>query len=87
MLSFNQTVKSVQPQDGSLTLTFDQRSRSRQKVKLDNGMEAGLFLARGSILQQGDLLQAETGEVVEVIAAKESVSSVYVDNPLVIART
>jgi len=87
MLNFNQTVRSVEPKDGGLTLTFDQRSRSRQKVMLDNGLEAGLFLTRGSVLQQGDLLLAETGEVVEVLAAKESVSSVYVDDPLMIART
>lgn len=87
MLSFTQTVHSVQPKDGTLTLTYDQRTKSRQKVTLDNGREAGLFLIRGLILQQGDLLQAETGEVVEVLAAKESVSSVYVDDPLTIART
>ena len=87
MLNFNQAVKSVKAKDDTLTLTFDQRSKSRQKVTLDNGLEAGLFLTRGSVLQQGDLLQAETGEVVEVLAAKESVSSVYVDDPLMIART
>ncbi len=87
MLAFNQIVHSGEPKDGNLTLTFDQRSKSRQKVTLDNGKPAGLFLARGSILQQGDLLQAETGEVVKVVAATESVSSVYVDDPLMIART
>lgn len=87
MLSFNQTVQSVLAKDGSLTLTFEQRSKSRQRVTLDNGLVAGLFLTRGGVLQQGDLLQAETGEVVEILAAKESVSSVYIDNPLMIART
>ncbi len=87
MLIFNNRVQSVPAKDGSLTLTFDQRSKSRLKVVLDNGLQAGLFLTRGVILQQGDLLQAETGEVVEVVAAKETVSTVYVDNPLMIART
>ena len=87
MIIFNQNIKSGDAKNGTLTLTFDQRSKSRQKVTLDNGVEAGLFLTRGSILQQGDLLRAETGEVVEVVAADESVSSVYVDNPLMIART
>lgn len=87
MLSFTQTVHSVQPNYGTLTLTYDQRTKSRQKVTLDNGREAGLFLTRGLILQQGDMLQAETGEVVEVLVAKESVSSVYVNDPLTIART
>ena len=87
MINFNRKVESVKAKDGCLTLTFDQRSKSRQKVTLDNGLEAGLFLTRGSVLQQGDLLQAESGEVVEVLAAKESVSSVYVDDPLMIART
>lgn len=87
MLNFIRTVSDAQVTAGSLTLSFDQRVKSRLKVSLDNGQDAGLFLSRGSVLKQGDLLQAETGEVVEVQAAKESVSSVYVDDPLVIART
>lgn len=86
MLTFRSCVDSVAVTDGNLTLTFDQRSKSRLKVVLDNGREAGLFLQRGTILQQGDLLLADSGEVVQVQAASESVSSVYFEDPLLMAR-
>jgi len=87
MLQFVRIVESDLPSPITLTLSFEQRSRSRLKVTLDNGEPAGLFLPRGTVLQQGDRVQAESGEVVEIRAADESVSSVYVDNPLMIARS
>jgi urease accessory protein len=74
------------PVYASATLTLEQRLRSRQKVQLDNGETAGLFLERGKILQHGDRLRAESGEVVEVRAAEEAVSTLYVDDPLQLAR-
>lgn len=70
----------------TLTLTFEQRVKSRQKIELDNGQPAGLFLARGSVLLHGQRLVAQSGEVVEVRAACESVSTVYVDDPVLMAR-
>ena len=36
----------------TVTLTLDQRVRSRLRVILDNGAEAGLFLPRGTVLHQ-----------------------------------
>jgi urease accessory protein len=53
---------------------------------LDNGREAGLFLARGSILRGGDLLTSEEGYIVEVRAADEAISIVTSDDPLRMAR-
>lgn len=44
-------------------------------------------MPRGTVLQQGDCLRAETGEIIEVKAADETVSSVYVESPLMIARS
>ena len=58
----------------SLTLTFEYRQKSRQKVVLDSGEEAGLFLPRGTVLRGGDLLKLEDGRVILVISAQESVS-------------
>lgn len=86
MLRFNKITGIDQSSDSTLTLTLDQRVKSRLRVTLDNGMEAGLFLPRGTVLQQGDILEAETGERVEVHAATETVSTVYVDDPLRMAR-
>ena len=70
----------------TLTLTIDQRVRSRLKVTLDNGTEAGLILPRGTVLNRQDRLLADSGEIVEVVAAAEIVSTARIDDPLLLAR-
>ena len=63
-----------------LTLPFDLRQKSRQRAKLDSGEDIGLFLARGTVLRNGDLLEAENGLVIEVKAAPEKVSVARTDD-------
>ncbi len=74
------------PVMSTLTLELDQRIKSRLRVTLDNGEEAGLFLPRGTQLLEGDLLQAETGEMIKIQAALESVSTVPIKDALSMAR-
>ncbi len=61
----------------TLTLSFDQRQKSRQRVRLDSGEEAGLDLPRGTVLRGGDGLRAEDGRMIEVRAAAEPVTTAY----------
>ncbi len=70
----------------TLTLSYDLRQKSRQLVILDNGQEAQLFLPRGIILRHGDQLIAETGEIIRVLAAKEQVSTVKINDALLLGR-
>jgi urease accessory protein len=70
----------------TLTLSYHLRQKNRMRVTLDNGEEAGLMLSRGQVLCGGDLLRADTGEVVQVLAASEAVSTVYTDDPLLLLR-
>ena len=86
MLRFTQIYRGDESPALAITLSFDQRVKSRQKVVLENGSEAGLFLPRGTILQQGDCLLAETNEIVRIIAASETVSTTYISDPLIMAR-
>ncbi|MFD2176765.1 urease accessory protein UreE [Veronia pacifica] len=72
--------------DTSVSLTIDQRIKSRLKVVLDNGEDAGLFLPRGRILRGGDMVATEEGFTVRIIAATESVSSVSADSALLMAK-
>jgi len=72
--------------DDSLTLPHDLRERSRQRVRLDSGQEAGLFLPRGTVLRDGDCLRAESGETVRVVAMIEPLSVVRFDDPTAMAR-
>ena len=56
-------------------------------MALNDGREAGLMLPRGLLLRGGDLLCNEDGsEVIEVIAAPESVSVVRCADPFLLAR-
>jgi urease accessory protein len=69
-----------------LVLPFNERSKSRLRATLDSGEEVGLFLERGSVLRDGDLLRAEDGRVIRVEAAPETVSTVRTDDGLLLAR-
>jgi urease accessory protein len=70
----------------TLTLPWEQRTKSRLRVVLDNGKDAGLFLSRGSILRGNDLVASEDGYVVQVRAAHEPLSMVTCNDPLAMAR-
>lgn len=71
---------------GYLTLTFEQRARSRIRATLDDGREAAVDLARGMQLFPGDRLLSEQGELIVVRAADEKVSIACSDDPHVLAR-
>ncbi|MBE8566794.1 urease accessory protein UreE [Vibrio splendidus] len=72
--------------DGYLSLPIDSRIKSRLKVMLDDGRNAGLFLPRGHILRGGEQLSSKCGLVVEVKAAPETVSTVYCEDLLLLTR-
>lgn len=86
MLRFTRFTNGTGPLFSTLTLPLEQRIRSRLRVILDNGENAGLFLPRGSMMKQGDRLQAESGQVVEIQAAPELVSTIRVEDPLLMSR-
>lgn len=70
----------------TVTLAYDLRQKSRQRVRLDSGREAAILLPPSSSLREGDLLRASDGACVRVRAAEESVSTVRSDDPLRLAR-
>ncbi len=57
----------------TLTLAFDARCKSRLAATLDSGEEVALLLPRGTVLRDGDVLVADDGGLVRVVAAPESV--------------
>jgi len=71
----------------TLILGKDQREKSRLKVTLDDGREAGLFFEKGTTFQDGDLIISDDGNIiVEIKAATETVSTVKCDDPLLLAK-
>ena len=70
----------------TLTLPLASRIKSRLRMTLDDGREAGLFLERGLSLRDGDLLAGPGGLVVQVRAAPETLSVASCPDPLRLAR-
>ncbi len=86
MIRLTRILTQAAKADASLTLPLASRVKSRLRVTLDDGREAGLFLERGPGLKDGDLLGDEEGRVVQVRAAPETLSVVNCPDPLMLAR-
>ena len=56
-----------------LLLPFELRRKSRFKATLSDGTSVALFLPRGSVLRDGDLLEAEDGSLLRIEAAPENI--------------
>lgn len=70
----------------AICLPFDERKKSRLRTFTTAGEEIGLMLPRGQILRHGTRLRDEAGRVIEVQAAKEIVSTVISNDPLLLTR-
>jgi urease accessory protein len=60
-----------------LVLPFEHRQKARQRARLAAGLDVGIQLPRGTVLRGGDRLRASDGTVLEIIAAREPVSTVW----------
>ena len=60
-----------------LVLPFEQRQKARQRARLAGGLDVGIQLPRGTVLRGGDQLRAADGTVLEIVAAREPVSTVW----------
>ncbi|MCY7282129.1 MAG: urease accessory protein UreE [Cyanobacteria bacterium CAN_BIN43] len=65
----------------TLALTAEDRVRSRHHFESD-GQSFSLQLPRGTVLYHNDLLKAESGERVQIIAKPEPVMTVTAKTPL-----
>lgn len=86
MVRIHERLQTPAPAVAALILTFDQRQKSRQRARLDNGEEVGLNLPHGTVLRGGDRLRADDSRVIEVRAAPEPVSTAASLDPIRLAR-
>ncbi|HEY1399293.1 urease accessory protein UreE [Roseateles sp.] len=56
----------------AVTLDWDTRQKSRFQVSDSQGRELGVFLPRGTTVRGGDVLVAEDGSLVRVVAAPQA---------------
>ncbi|MEN5304410.1 urease accessory protein UreE [Pseudomonas sp. TWI628] len=87
MIVLTRRIEASDSVTASVTLDVDSRIKSRLRVTLDDGREAGLMLERGHLLRGGELLADAAGShVIRVLAAPEAVSTVRCDDPHLLAR-
>lgn len=70
----------------TLTLAYEARCKSRLSATLDNGETVALVLPRGTVLADGDVLVADDGGLVRVVAADEAVLVVRANDALALTR-
>jgi urease accessory protein len=70
----------------TLTLAFDARCKSRLAATLDGGGEGALVMPRGTVLADGDVLVADDGALVRIIAAAQDVLVVRAPDALTLTR-
>ena len=86
MIEFSHKTTNPPPSALRVTLTWEERQRSRLSVRLDDGQEAGIRLPRGTRLADGDWLLTDDGRAVQVRAAAECLSRVECADALTLAR-
>lgn len=86
MIKLTQKIEHAEKIETTLTLPFNSRIKSRLRVTLDDGREAGLFLPRGTTLKAGDLLLSEAAQAVCIKAADETLSVVECADPHLLSR-
>jgi urease accessory protein len=72
--------------DARLVLPFAQRRAPPHHARLASGEEVALHLPHGDVLRDGDVLRADDGRLVHVIAAVERVVRVECAEPQALAR-
>ena len=86
MISLHTRIPVADVVHDTLVLPFDGRERCRQRARLASGEEVAMFLVRGTVLRDGDLLQGEGGRVVRVEAALEPTYIVCCVDATLLAR-
>lgn len=86
MISLHTRILVADVVHDTLVLPFEQRERCRQRARLASGEEVALFLVRGTVLRDGDLLLGEGGRIVRVEAALEPTYVVRCGDLTLLAR-
>jgi urease accessory protein UreE len=86
MLTLHTKLDHADTIDDTLVLDYDRREKCRLRVRLASGAEAALFMVRGTVLRDGDLLTGPENKVVKVLAALEPTYAIVSADPLTLTR-
>ncbi|GLQ32620.1 urease accessory protein UreE [Litoribrevibacter albus] len=70
----------------TICLPFDERKRGRLKTVTASGEDVGIFVERGEVMRDGTLLKAESGDIFQVVAANEEVTTASTADAHLFAR-
>ena len=71
----------------TIYLTSSERQRTQQRIVLENAQSLYLRLPRGKIIQDGDILQSENGEItLKILAKSEPIITVKASNQLTLIK-
>jgi urease accessory protein len=70
----------------TVRLSFDARSKSRLLLRLESGEQVGLVVERGRVLRGGDVVRAQDGREVAIVADEEPLLEASSADPVVLAR-
>ena len=80
-------ILATQQQNGQyLQLDFDTRQRSRFRATLQNGESVGIDLPRTGTLKDGDVVQNESGDMIQIFAKPQTLTKVTADNAFELMR-
>jgi urease accessory protein UreE len=86
MITLHTKLEQAAEVHDELVLAYDQREKCRLRARLASGGEAAVFMVRGTVLRDGDLLTGEERRVVRVTAAREPTYLVHCPTERVLAR-
>lgn len=86
MLIFTELVDDSKEPQHRVALTFHERTKGRLRITTEAGIDAGIQISRGQILDHGQLIAGDKGELLQVLAKNESVSVATTDSPLLFSR-
>jgi urease accessory protein len=86
MLTLHTKLDTAPAVHDTLVLDYDRREKCRLRVRLASGEEAALFMVRGTVLRDGDLLTGPENKVVRVVAALEPTYAIRCLDALTLMR-
>ena len=85
MLEAHEVATDGDPTD-QLALSWESRRKSRLRATTVSGDVIGLFLPRGTVLFDGSLVRTTAGDIIEITAAPEDVSTASSPDAVLLAR-
>lgn len=80
MLTLNVKIAQAETVSAQLVLPYELRENSRLRTALASGEEVAIFMERGTVLRNNDLLKSDDGRVVQIIAEKEPTYRITCDS-------